>query len=134
LQGLPRLGTGSPGSWIPGRPAHWPGLPHARQRHAAARGRDAPVTSRMESAQWTIQPGEPGFRCPAPSWAWLWVIRVSGPQHRPGCDDLPNFVQHSAGLFPSSWAIRVVYRRFWPTITRGRCYRGRFVLFCGGGI
>ncbi len=54
-------------------------------------------------------------------------------QHSSDCGTLSDFVPRSGGLFSSLWAIRVVCRHFWPTVTLERYYRGCFVLFCGGG-
>ena len=55
-------------------------------------------------------------------------------QHSSGCGALSRFTPPTSEPFPSLWAIRVVYRHFWPTITLELYCRGRFAIFCGGGM
>jgi len=80
-----------------------------------------------------FHPGEPGFRRPPPSWGPDCGSYASlASQHHPSCGVLSHFTLRSGELFSALWAIRVACRRFWPTVTRERYYRGCFVLFCGG--
>jgi len=73
-------------------------------------------------------------RCPVPgSGLRSWVIRVGGPQRRPGYGASSRLAPRFNRLFSSLWVIGGEYRRRWPTITPEWSGRGQFVPFCGGG-